>query len=386
MNASKIALILDELPLHRLPFLTRLSRVPGLDVHTAFCKLDESQRALLDSVPTFRHTCLQVRASNSRSSTSTSGTMPDNRQYHGGIGRFLADFRPDAIVTNGFAPAQLMAFAHAWIRGIPHVAMTEASYASEHYLSAFHHAVRNFVYTRSTTYICASLGGQRLFESHGIPVTRCFRSCIAVENETFAPPPGVPEDRAFDFIFCGQMGEVENPMFVLHVAAETARLLQRKLRVLLVGTGKMESVVHDGVARRDELVDAEFVSFHELKDKAALLRSARVLLFPALHDPWGVAINEACAAGVPVIVTPETGAAGELVRDGENGFICQLNVAVWAGHAAQLLNEPETWANYSARCRWLVGEYNHDRAVNGFVNACRYALAIQGETQMNKAA
>jgi glycosyltransferase involved in cell wall biosynthesis len=384
VNVPKIALILDELPEHRLPFLGKLSRVAGLDVHTAFCRLDETQRALLQDATPFDHTCLQDRATGA--SLSTSSVAPENRKYHGGIGRFLAEYKPDAIVTNGFAPAQLMAFATAWFRGIPHVAMTEASYASEHYLGPVHHAVRNFVYTHSATYICASLGGQRLFESHGIPVARCFRSCIAVDNETFAPQPGVTEVRPFDFIFCGRMGEVENPMFVLHVAAETARLLQRKLRVLLVGTGKMESIVHDGVARRDELVEAEFVSFHALKDKAALFRSARVLLFPALHDPWGVAINEACAAGVPVIVTPETGAAGELVRDGENGFICQLNVALWAGHAAQLLNEPETWANYSARCRWLVGEYNHDRSVSGFVNACRYAFAIQTMMPMNKAA
>jgi glycosyltransferase involved in cell wall biosynthesis len=375
--SQKVALILNELSPHRLPFLAGLSRVPGLDVRIVFCSLRPSQQRLLEAAPSVKYVCLNDR---------DSSRAEEGRRHQGGISRFLSEFRPDAIVTNGFHPAQLFAFVSACFRGIPHIAMTEASYASEQYLGMVHHALRDFVYARSTTFISASLGGQRLFESHGIPATRCFRSCIAVDNEAFAPRKGVRDVRPFDFIFSGRMGEVENPMFVLKVAAETARILNRKLKVLLVGTGKMESIVHDGVARRDELVEAEFVGACSTQEKAALYRSARVLLYPALHDPWGVAVNEACASGVPVILTPETGAAGELVRDGENGFISQLNVASWAKHAAQLLKEPEIWANFSARCQWLVAEYNHESAVRGFVNACRYAIVFKDAGQLNKAA
>ena len=55
-----------------------------------------------------------------------------------------------------------------------------------------------------------------------------------------------------------------------------------------------------------------FAAQRELPD---LYRSAKVFLFPTLADVWGVVANEACAAGLPVIVSPHAGVAGELVRD-----------------------------------------------------------------------
>ena len=39
-------------------------------------------------------------------------------------------------------------------------------------------------------------------------------------------------------------------------------------------------------------------------------------------EPWGLVVNEAMHAGLPVVATDAVGAAaGGLVRDGENGFV-----------------------------------------------------------------
>ncbi|NEX62306.1 glycosyltransferase family 4 protein [Noviherbaspirillum galbum] len=384
MRVQKVAFVMNELPAHRLQFLERLMRVPGFEIQAVVCGQRETRGRLLHlSSAAFPRPREKMQAS---PDGQPPGSLLQVSLLPGGVNRFLHSFQPDAIVTNGFHPVQLMAFGQACLRHIPHVAMTEANYATEQSLGRLRHGLREFVYARSASFVASSMGGQRLFESFGIPASRCFRSCIAVDNDAYAPRSGASEERPFDLIFCGQMSEVENPMFVLNVAAETARLLQRKLKVLLVGAGELESRVHDGVARRDELVEAEFADFRTAQDRGAIYRSARLLLYPALRDQWGVVVNEACAAGTPSILTPETGAAGELVRYGENGYICQLNVATWANHAAQLLSDQASWSNFSARCRWLVAEYNHDNAVGGFISACRQAMAAHHTMQLNKAA
>jgi glycosyltransferase involved in cell wall biosynthesis len=46
-----------------------------------------------------------------------------------------------------------------------------------------------------------------------------------------------------------------------------------------------------------------------------------VFVFPTRHDGWGVVLNEACAAGLPVISSVQAGAAHDLVGPGENGFL-----------------------------------------------------------------
>lgn len=52
----------------------------------------------------------------------------------------------------------------------------------------------------------------------------------------------------------------------------------------------------------------------------AYFAAADVFAFPSRQDGWAVVLNEACGAGLPIIATNQTGAAHDLVRDGENGF------------------------------------------------------------------
>ncbi|HJV51248.1 MAG TPA: glycosyltransferase, partial [Noviherbaspirillum sp.] len=147
-----------------------------------------------------------------------------------------------------------------------------------------------------------------------------------------------------------------------------------KVRILFVGAGSEEEKLRSAAQRRSEFIEAEFNGFASHDSLPSLYRSARIFLFPTLWDPWGVVANEACASGLPVLVTPDAGVAGELVRDGENGFICDLNVNQWAKRATLLLSNQNVWENFSARSLWLVREYSYDNAANGILEACRQAL------------
>lgn len=61
-----------------------------------------------------------------------------------------------------------------------------------------------------------------------------------------------------------------------------------------------------------------FVSYQEIGDWYGL---ATALIHPALHEPWGLVINEACAAGLPILGSRTVGACHELVRENKNGFL-----------------------------------------------------------------
>src|SRR5205085_7709712 len=50
------------------------------------------------------------------------------------------------------------------------------------------------------------------------------------------------------------------------------------------------------------------------------IAAASALVLPSRFDGWGLVINEALMAGVPVIVSNACGAA-ELVQDGVHGFV-----------------------------------------------------------------
>jgi glycosyltransferase involved in cell wall biosynthesis len=350
-----------------VPVFARVARTPGVDFRAIFCARREPNR-LWDLPPLdFDHTFLRERFF-----TVSGRYIHHNPDVLGALRRFS----PDVVITDGFNPTHLYAFFYAWGTGRVHVAMTDGTDVSEAGLGRVHKTVRRIVYARSLAFVPASMGGQRHYESYGISQDRCFTSCLCIDNDRFTPVPG--EQKHYDFLFSGRIEAVKNPVFALSVAVETARRLKRKLSMLYVGAGSLEQIVRNAAALHGDLVDVHFHGFARQDELPALYRSARIFLFPTLWDPWGVVANEACAAGVPVLVSNEAGVAGELVRHSENGFICPLEASMWADRAALLLSRPDIYDDFSRRGLHLVSEYSYDNAASGIVDACRFALCEAG--------
>lgn len=362
----KIAVVANTPPPYRVPMYNRIGKMADVSLHVIFCSRREPNR-FWDLPPIeFEHTFLPEHF-----------IAAGDRYIHYNIEVFAAlrTLDPDVIVTDGFNPTHLYGFLYALAKGIPHVPMTDGTNISEMSLSSVHRLVRRFVFARSATFISASLGGTRLYMSYGIERQRCFLSCLSVNNDAFLPAADMPA-RQFDFIFCSRIEPGKSPLFALAVAAETARLLKRRVRILYVGSGSLEQQVRDAAATLyADTLDVVLHGFAAQGDLPRLYQSAGIFLFPTLADVWGVVANEACAAGLPVIVSPHAGVVGELVRDHENGYVCALDPSLWAERASGLLSDAATWQAFSQRSLALVGDYTFDHAAAGVVDACYMARA-----------
>ena len=92
----------------------------------------------------------------------------------------LSELQPDVIITMGFIPTYLFAFAWAVFHRIPHIAMTDGTVESEKKLSIIHRVLRRIVYSRSAAYVGASEGSLALFRSYGADsnIKSTFRSTM----------------------------------------------------------------------------------------------------------------------------------------------------------------------------------------------------------------
>lgn len=373
---TRLAIVTNEPPPYRIPVFQRVARTPGITLQVIFCARREPNRQW-DLPPfEFDHRFLKERI------TTVKGRYIHNNPD---VITALKEFAPDVIVNDGLNPTQLYAFGYAWLKGVPHVPLTDGTYLSEQGLSRVHKLIRRFVYARSSAFLSASMGGQRLFESYGAPTERCFKSWLCIDNDAYlrAPESAGPK---VDFIFCGRVVPEKGPMFALDVACGAARRLGRKVSILYVGAGSEEERVRAAATQVADLVDARFHGFGLQKDLPALYRSARIFLFPTCADVWGVVANEACAAGLPVIVSPHAGVAGELILDGENGYVCPLDVDQWAERAVSILVAPELQERFSRRSLSLVRKYSFDNAAQGLVDACRFALSSGASNKISEPA
>ena len=94
------------------------------------------------------------------------------------------------------------------------------------------------------------------------------------------------------------------------------------------------------------------------------------------NEPWGLVVNEAMHAGLPVIATDAVGAAaGGLVHDGQNGYVVPERNPERLGDAMRrLLGDPESAARMGRQARVDAAEFNYDRMADAFQSAVEYAV------------
>lgn len=363
MTRVRVALVTNIPAPYRLPVYELLAREHGLDPNVVFCSGREPDRAWDLTEFRFGHVFLEERF-------ATLG----GRYVHANpdVWGVLSRLRPEVVVTTGFNPTHLLAFAWARRHGAAHVAMTDGTQRSESALTPLHRAVRRHVYARSAAFVGASEGSFNLYRSYGVHPASMFKSHLCADNTAFSAEPA--RERDVDLLFCGRFAAGKRPLFALQVARAVAERLGRRVRLLFVGSGELDAAVRAAAARCIDRVDTEFAGFARQAELPRHYARAKLLLFPTVGDTWGVVANEACAAGVPVLTCGEAGVAGELVRDGENGHVQPLDLARWVDTAARLLADDNLRDAMAQRGRELVQPYHFANAAAGLAAALRHAL------------
>jgi glycosyltransferase involved in cell wall biosynthesis len=104
--------------------------------------------------------------------------------------------------------------------------------------------------------------------------------------------------------------------------------------------------------------------------------SADVFALLSRHEPWGVVVNEAAASGLPLVLSDRVGAAYDLLRDGENGFLVPAeDVGAAAEALRKLAADADLRRRMGERSRELVRVWDYDASVDEFVAAVREATA-----------
>ena len=360
----KIALVTNTPPPYRIPIFNHLATWPGIDFYAIFATRREPNRHWDLPEFKFQHTFLREHYITFR-----------GRYIHHNpdILTMLWKLAPDVIITDGFNPTHLYAYLIARLRKIPHIAMTDGTDQSEKSLSLMHKIIRRHVYAHSQSFISASEGGDRLYKEYGVAAERCFHSWLCIDNEIFKPS-SENEIKKFDFIYCSRFELKKGPKFALLVAFETAKKMQQRLAILLVGSGNEETALRTAADEYAQWLDVKFHGFATQQELPDLYRSAKIFLFPTHGDVWGIVANEACAAGLPALISPFAGVAGELVLDDENGFVRELIVEEWTDCAQRLLTDTQLYKKFSMRSLQLVEKYNFQSAAEGVIEACRCAL------------
>lgn len=111
--------------------------------------------------------------------------------------------------------------------------------------------------------------------------------------------------------------------------------------LLIVGDGEERQSLEQLGEELQLGPDLRFAGFRNQSELPGLFAMADVFVLPSRHEPWGLIVNEAMAAGCPVIASSDVGAAPDLIRDGVTGYVYPVgDIAALTAALVSVLAEP----------------------------------------------
>jgi glycosyltransferase involved in cell wall biosynthesis len=294
-----------------------------------------------------------------------------------GVAPRLLSGRYDAVVKSLNGKLMLpIVYGASRVRRVPFVLWTGMWH---HPVTRFHrvtHALTRQVYRSSGAIVAYGEHVKRfVVDEAGIETDKVFVAGQAVEPERFV---SVQPSRngAAQVLFVGQFEERKGLADLLDAFAAVP---EPSARLRLVGNGSLKDDLVRRAAQDPRLEVVGYVPQERLPD---VLSQASCLVLPSIttpldREPWGLVINEAMHAAVPVIATDAVGAAaGGLVQDGRNGFIVPERDPERLGAAIdRLVRDPELAIRLGDQARSDVERFSHRAMADAFEAAIEHAIA-----------
>ena len=214
----------------------------------------------------------------------------------------------DVVVLGGWnQPAFWQALALCRAHRVPAVIWVEST-GSDHRTGRLD-AVKRRLLGSAQAFVVPGSASRAYIESLGVPDSRITVAPNAVDPSVFGGAARTRTDDAVRIVAVGRLA----PEKGIDTLLEAVRDLPAEMVVAGVGPEEARlralagpNVTFVGQIGRDEL--------------AALYADADVAVMPSRSDPWGMVLNEAALAGLPLVSTTAAGAAWALIEDGANGF------------------------------------------------------------------
>jgi glycosyltransferase involved in cell wall biosynthesis len=172
--------------------------------------------------------------------------------------------------------------------------------------------------------------------------------------------------RPITFFFCGQMIERKGVDLLL-LAFDRLIANGVDVRLLLVGR-EAELPRFMNLVSPATRASVQYEGFQAPECLPTYFAQADVFLLPSRHDGWGVVVNQALAAGLPIVTSDAVGAGIDLVENWSNGLRVPANDADALYDAMETIaSNPELRFKWGERSRKVAGDLTPEAGARKWV-------------------
>ena len=261
------------------------------------------------------------------------------------LSRIVRDTQPDVVVVPGWMnPAYLRVINESKLSELPVVMTMDTSYRGGFRQRLARYRLRSY-FRRVSQVVVAGERAWQYARRLGFSEPQIHRGVYAYDDQLFDP---IGEDRGHwprRFLFVGRYVPEKGLATLIDAYARYRQHVSDPWPLTTCGAGPLK----DHLASVQGVQDYGFVQPDKLSD---VLANHGVFVLPSHYEPWGVVVAEACAAGLPIIVTEQVGASVEIVRSLYNGLVVPTA-------DADRLTDAMTWFHQQADSLPTMGRHSH---------------------------
>lgn len=233
---------------------------------------------------------------------------------------------------------------------------------------------------------CLAIGTRNaaFYDQMGVTEEKIFLVPYAVDNRRFGEGADLstgervrvrrslrlPDDLEVPVIlFLSKLTPRKRPMDLLEAFGRLRVECDTSAALAFVGEGS-ERLRLEGFVERHGVPDVYFLGFRNQSELPKVYGASDIFVLPSENEPWGVVVNEAMCAGLPVIAADEVGAGPDLVQEGENGFRFPAgDVDQLAAHLHRLVTDAGLRRRMGERSVRIIQKWNFNACVQGLRRA-----------------
>lgn len=286
----------------------------------------------------------------------------------------LAELQPDIVISSELGMRSVASARYC--RKHPECRLILWQNLSEHTERErgwLRHWLRRWLLPQADAVTANGPSGERYLQRMGVPPERLFRVPYAAVPHVFDQVPLERDGQAqHRLLHLGRLIDLKGVMPFLNALIRYAQQHpQRNLEFWLAGDGPVRAQIE--ALPRPQNLSVQLLGDQPYHRLAEICQQCGILAYPTLFDEWGLVVNEALAAGLPVLGSLYSQAVETHVIPGKTGWTfrtdhpAEMDLAI----ATALETNPADLDKMRFAGRQEVSHVTPDYAADGFVSAIR---------------
>ena len=240
----------------------------------------------------------------------------------------VSDWNPDALLVYGWSFKSHLRLLRYFHKKIPIYFRGDSTLLDEHKRFNFKKLLREkllrWVYKHIDYAFFVGTNNKAYYLKMGLSESQLIFAPHTIDNSRFSVPTsetkfreslGIPEN---DIVFL-YAGKFKTEKGVLQLLNAFLKANTQQAHLVLAGNGVLKIELLENAKEHSAI---HFLDFQNQSQMPALYQMADIFVLASLqNETWGLAINEAMAAGCAILASDKCGCATDLVKESVNGFI-----------------------------------------------------------------